>query len=83
MKEGCLETDNTIMTAISEIEDAFFDIESIKTDIRNIQYDLAELDRKLHAVTVHLREVQSFLGTVCAIPPSEAGGPQQEKTFRL
>ncbi|MDH7510982.1 MAG: hypothetical protein QHH04_08090 [Methanolinea sp.] len=83
MKEGCLETDNTIITAISEIEDAFFDIESIKTDIRNIQYELAELDRKLHAVTLRLKEVQSFLGTVCAVPPSESGGAPQEKTFRL
>jgi len=83
MKEGCLETDNTIMTAIAEIEDAFFDIESIKTDIRNIQYDLAELDRKLQAVTVHLKEVQSLLGTVCAVPPTESGGAPQEKSFRL
>jgi hypothetical protein len=83
MKEGCIETDNTIITAISEIEDAFFDIESIKTDIRNIQFELDELDRKLHDVTVHLKEVQSFLGTFCAAPPSGSGTTQQEKTFRL
>ncbi len=83
MKKECLETDNAIISAISKIDDAFYDIESIKNDIRDIQYDLAELDRKLHEVTLHLREVQSFLGTVCVVPSPDAGSKNPKKTSSL
>lgn len=72
MPERCTHANLVIATTMSEIESAFYDIESIKNDIRDMQYGLTELDGKLHEINQRLRSLQAVLEEICPLPGSSS-----------
>jgi predicted nucleic acid-binding Zn-ribbon protein len=71
-----------IIDTIDAIEEAFYDIESIKNDIRAIQYDLEDLDKKLHAINLRLTDMKENLLLICP-GPRQAPSVESRKSFRL